>query len=202
MSRHSIRLANQDIEQPGHICAFFSSRAQEYETVLPYLRDGLDAGERVINVLDASRLDDHRRRLTAAGLPLDDGLSLASAEDTYLADGRFDMERMIAFVRDALAEAEREGKRLRTCGWMDWIHRDLPGTERTMEYEARMNLLAPDHDCTFMCVYDLDRLAGETIADIMATHPFAIVGGEVRRNPFYVPPEVYLSEVLGRRPGA
>lgn len=201
MSRHSIRVAGQHIDRAGHICAFFSSREQEYATLLPYLKEGLDAGERVLNVLDASRLDDHRERLTRAGIPLDDGLSIASSEDTYLADGRFDMERMIAFVRDALTGAKREGTRLRTCGWMDWIHRDAPGTERTMEYEARMNLLVPDFDCTFMCVYDLDRLPGETIADIMATHPFAIVGGEVRRNPFYVPPEVYLRDALGR-PGS
>lgn len=201
MPRRSIRLCGQEIDQPGHICAFFSSVDEGYETLIPYLKDGVQGGERVLNVLDEKRLMDHRARLEAAGVSTDDGsLLLASSEDTYLAGGRFDMERMVGFVRDRLVESAAEGQCVRTAGWMDWVHREAPGTERVMEYEARMNLLVPSFDCTFMCVYDLTKLSGALMVDIMATHPYVVLRGGVRQNPFYVPPDVYLKELVqGRR---
>jgi hypothetical protein len=82
---------------------------------------------------------------------------------------------------------------------MDWVHDDPPGSERAMEYEARMNLLVPGFDCTFMCVYDLARLPGEMVVDLMATHPYVILRGRVRSNPFYVQPAVYLEDLLATR---
>lgn len=199
MTRHSIRLCGQEIDRPGHVCAFFSSREEEYETLIPYLKDGVEAGEQVLNVLDEARLSDHRARLEAAGLPMsDDRVLVGSSEDTYLAGGRFDMERMVGFIRDTLVRAREQGRCVRTAGWMEWIHRNAPGTERAMEYEARMNLLLPTFDCTFLCVYDLSKLEGGPLVDIIATHPYVVLRGQIRQNPFYVPPEVYLAEVLGR----
>ena len=153
-------------------------------------------------VLNEARLAAPRPRLEAAGVSTGDGqVQIASSEDTYLAGGRFDMERMAGFVRDRLAAAAAQGQCVRTAGWMEWMQRKAPGTERAMEYEARMNLLVPTFDCTFMCVYDLSRLDGGTVVDIMATHPYVVLRGQIRHNPFYVPPEVYLAEVFaGRQP--
>jgi hypothetical protein len=202
VTRRSIRLCGQEIDQPGHICAFFTSRDEEYETLIPYLKDGVDAGEQVLNVLDEDRLRDHRARLEAAGVSVDDGrVRVASSEDTYLAGGHFDMDRMVGFVRDHLVESAAEERCVRTAGWMDWIHREAPGTERVMEYEARVNLLVPTFDCTFMCVYDLTKLHGQLVVDIMVTHPYVVLRGHVRQNPFYVPPEVYLRELLPGKKG-
>lgn len=109
---------------------------------------------------------------------------------------------MVGFVHDQLVAATAEGRAVRTAGWMDWIHRDLPGTERVMVYEARMNLLVPKFKTTFMCVYDLARLSGEMVVDIMATNPYVILKGRVRQNPFFIPPEIYLRELLSPVEGA
>jgi hypothetical protein len=191
-----VRLCGEQIGRPGHICAFFNSREEEYDTLLPYFRDGIEAGDQIVNVLDAERLSDHRERLSAAGLPGDDRIAIASSEDTYLSGGAFDMERMVGFVRDHLAMAAIEGRRIRTAGWMDWIQRNAPGTERVLEYEARMNLLVPDFDCTFLCVYDLAKFDARMLIDILATHPYVILRGRVRKNSFYVPPLVYLKDLI------
>lgn len=196
MTRRTIRLCGQDIDRPGHICAFFGSREQEYDALIPYFREGVAAGEQVFNVIDRAREPDHRTRLLAGGLDPDAEVNVRTSEETYLESGQFDMERMCALIRDMLIDAANSGKRVRTAGWMDWIHREAPGTERAIEYEARMNLLVPTFDCTFMCIYDLSKLSGEMVVDIMATHPFVIMNGQVRQNAFYVPPETYLRELL------
>jgi hypothetical protein len=197
VTRRSIHLCGQDVDQPGHICAFFTSRDQEYETLLPYCKEGFDAGEQILNVLDADRLTDHRARLANSGIAVDDPrVAIASSEETYLASGHFEMAKMVDFVRDTLQAAAADGRKVRTAGWMDWMHRDAPGVKRVMEYEARMNELVSAFDCTFMCVYDLSALDGETVVDIMATHPYVILKGQIRQNPFYVPPEIYFRELM------
>jgi hypothetical protein len=198
-SHESVHLCGQDVPRPGHICAFFDSREEEYEVLLPYLKQGVDAGEDVLNVIDGSRLDDHRSRLGNAGIRHDLGqVSVASSDETYLSGGRFDIDRMARFVEDTVATAKSNGRRVRTAGWMDWLHEGAPGSERAMEYEARMNLLVPKYDCTFMCVYDMAHLGGPTVVDIIATHPWVILNGRIRKNERYIPPEVYLHQLLGR----
>jgi hypothetical protein len=193
----TVHLCGQDIHRPGHICAFFDSRDEEYDILLPYFKEGVDRGEDVLNVLDAARLDDHGRRLREAGMHPELGhVSVAPSETTYLSDGRFDMNRMAKFVEDTVATAKSNGRRVRTAGWMGWLQEGAPGFERAVEYEARMNLLVPKYDCTFRCVYDLAQLGGPAVVDIISTHPWVILNGEIRRNEKYIPPEIYLEKLL------
>lgn len=199
MANRTVRLCGQDIENPGHICAFFNSREEEYSTLLPFLKQGIEEGEEVVNVLDRSRLDDHRFRLEEAGIAGGDRLSLAASEECYLDHGQFDIARMVTFLRDHLENAARANRKVRTAGWMDWLDKDVPGSERAAEYEARMNYLVPAFDCTFMCIYDLSALSGAMVADVMATHPWVILDGEIRKNAFYVPPDEYLKELQAQR---
>ena len=75
---------------------------------------------------------------------------------------------------------------------------DAPGSERVLEYEARMNYLVKEFDCTFLCIYDMSKLSGEMVVDIMSTHPYVVLNGEIRKNAFYVPPDIYLQQVLAK----
>lgn len=200
MTSRAIHLCGQAIDGPGHICAFFTSRDEEYDTLVPYFAEGIEGGENVLNVVDADRMREHRERIESAGLSThDEQFSISTSEDTYLRGGRFEMERMVSFVEENLKSAAAAGRCVRTAGWMDWVHRDAPGTDRAIEYEARMNLLLPNFDCTFVCVYDLAKLKGEMVVDIMATHPYVILKGQLRKNSFFVPPEIYLRELLEKR---
>jgi hypothetical protein len=46
---------------------------------------------------------------------------------------------------------------------------------------------------------DLSKLSSSLAMDVLRTHPQAILGGILRENPFYVPPDELLEE-LRRRP--
>ena len=199
----TVNICGMEVDTPGHICAFFSSDDEAYDTLIPYFKEGVDGGAVVVNVLDQARHADHRARLAAAGLGTGEGgIELASSEETYLAGGEFNMEQMVDFVQDRLSSAASEGRYVRTAGWMDWLHRHPLAIDRALEYEARMNLLVPTFDCTFLCVYDLSHLDGQTVVDIMATHPYVVLKGKIHANAFYIPPQTYLAELLTRRTGA
>ena len=62
----------------------------------------------------------------------------------------------------------RTGGRVRTCGDMTWALREMPGTDELMEYESRVNIFTQQHDCTLMCVYDVNKFSGRAVMDVLA----------------------------------
>ena len=203
-NERSIRLCGEWLHEPGHICAFFDSRAEKYAAIGPYFNDALDAGDTVINVVDAAARQDHLKALSDARVPVDPALQsgrlrVMTTEETYLRGGSLDLDGMLDMLRETLREADAAGTRIRTCGEMSWIARD-PGTaDRVMDYEARVNQFVPTFDCTLLCVYDVAKTPPAVVADILATHPFAIVKGRLRRNEYFVEPDQYLG-MLRTRP--
>ena len=81
---------------------------------------------------------------------------------------------------------------------MEWALKNLPGTDELIEYEARVNFLAPSHNCSIICTYDLNKFSGRAIADILATHPYVIMNGRLHNNPYVVPPVEYLAKLIKR----
>ena len=201
---HRITLCGEKIDRPGHVCAFFDSRTEKYDTLAAYFAEGLAEGERIINVVDGDARSEHMHQVKARNVPLEDAIAgddftLLTSEETYLKDGAMDLEGMMDLLRDALETARTEGRRVRTCGDMTWVSRTRVPMQRVMEYEARVNELVPTFDCTLLCVYDLADVTTTLMSDILATHPFAILNGRARANPYYIPPAEYL-EML-RTPG-
>jgi hypothetical protein len=84
-------------------------------------------------------------------------------------------------------------------GDMEWALRNLPGTDELMVYEARVNQMACNHDCTLLCAYDVNRFSGRIIADVLATHSHVIINGKVHQNPYYVDPVTYLHKLALRK---
>ena len=87
----------------------------------------------------------------------------------------------------------------RICCRMDWAIEDRSYIDDLVEFESRVNDVWRRHDDAVICTYHLGKFGGDTVIDIMRTHPMIIIGGLLHRNPFYVPPEEFLREVRQRR---
>jgi hypothetical protein len=87
----------------------------------------------------------------------------------------------------------------RICCRMDWAIEDRSYIDDLVEFESRVNNVWRNHDDAVICTYHLDKFGGDTVVDIMRTHPMIIIGGLLQRNPFFVPPEEFLREVRQRR---
>jgi hypothetical protein len=64
----------------------------------------------------------------------------------------------------------------------------IPGVERLIEYEARINKVLKTHPMTTLCQYDTRKFSGGMIYELLNVHPVMIVHGQIMRNPFYVAP--------------
>jgi hypothetical protein len=128
------------------------------------------------------------------------GKEVLASEDTYLHGGSFAAERMYKMLGEALDGAKASGfSRVRTVGDMEWALQDVDGVEELITYEARVNQLAPLHDCTLLCAYDINLFSGRVIADVLATHSHVLLGGRIHENPHYVDPVTYLRTMALRR---
>jgi hypothetical protein len=50
-----------------------------------------------------------------------------------------------------------------------------------------------------ICNYNSSKFGAAVAMGIMRTHPLVIVGGLLRENPYFVPPEQFLDEMRERR---
>ncbi len=187
-----------------HVCAFFSSRQEEYDTLLPFVRDGLERGERAFHILPSQNREDHLEQLRSAGIDVTAAqrrrqLEVATSQETYLRGGRFNKDAMLAMVQEVLKTGATLGFPLtRMIGHAETVREDWSGLNEWIEYEARLNDVLPRYDDPVICTYDLNLLNGTIAVDILRTHPVAIIGGLLCENPFFVPPPEFLRQVLQR----
>ena len=98
--------------------------------------------------------------------------------EAYLHDGRFDQDRMLAaFEQMASGNAKGGFPLSRICCRMDWAVDDRSYIDDLVEFESRVNHVWRSHDDAVICTYQLGKFGGDTVIDIMRTHPMMIIGG-------------------------
>jgi hypothetical protein len=184
---------------PGdHVCAFYPGLAERDEILIPYLREGISAGDKCVCVVDAT---DTETVLAALGAQVDLGscldsqqLDLQQSQDTYLRGGSFNTEAMLEFWESSIGGALAGGFGFaRAVGEMTWALRQMPGVEELVGYESRLNRYLPRYPQVVLCLYELDRFSGEVLVDILKTHPKVLLAGMVIDNPYYLEPDEFLA---------
>lgn len=187
-----------DFAAGDHICSLACTPAEQAALVAAYVQQGLDRGERVLLIGTAPDRDALARRLSAIGIDVaastcSGQLLLRTALETYLRDGCFVPERMFEFWDSELARATSDGfSVLRVTGETDWAQTGVPGAERIIEYEARLNTILPGSRYIVLCQYHVGGCPAQRALDVLETHPLAVVGLEAYANFYYVPPEALL----------
>ena len=51
-----------------HICAFFHSPDEEYQALLPFIKDGFECGDRASHIVDPKLRQEHLRQLESGGI--------------------------------------------------------------------------------------------------------------------------------------
>lgn len=201
-----IPFAGSQLGEVRHVCAFFNSIDEEYRVLLPFIKDGFECGHKAVHVVNPDRRHDHLQQLAAAGIDAiaaqqNGQLELRTNVDAYLRDGRFDQDRMLEeFERLASGNEKARFPLSRIVCQMDWAAEARSQIDSLVEFESRVNEVWRHHEDAVICVYDLAKFGGDTVIDIMRTHPMVIIGGILQSNPFYVPPEEFLRELRERRP--
>lgn len=202
-----VRFAGFELRQRRHVCAFFNGNEEAYRVLTPFITDGFGCGHKAVHLVNPGERAAHLERLKRAGIDTlaaeESGqLELRINTDAYLSDGHFDQDRMIeAFTELASGNADSAYPLSRIVCHMDWAAEGGSHVDDLIEFEARVNDVWSEHDDVVICVYDLAKFGGDTVVDIMRSHPLVVIGGTLQENPFFVPPAQFLQEFRGRRAG-
>jgi hypothetical protein len=199
-----ISLAGSQLGDIRHVCAFFNSDDEEYRVLLPFIKDGFECGDKAVHVVNPGQHQNHLQRLAAAGIDAaaaqhSGQFELRTNTETYLRDGHFDQDRMLEFFEQLASGNTNSFPLSRIVCHMEWAADGRSHVDELVEFESRVNDVWRRHDDAVICTYDLANVGGETVIDIMRTHPMIIIGGILQHNPFFVPPEEFLCEVRERR---
>ncbi len=204
--QHPVELAGVNIAGQNHVCAFFNTMDEEHRVLRSFYKGGFELGEKATHIVDAENREAYLKRLAEAGLNvqelMDTGrLELVPWTDMYVRDHRFDQDAMLASVEKLIQSGAAAGyTRTRLVGHhMDWLFHDKPAVNSLVEYEARLNHILSKYNDPVICNYDSSKFSASVAMDIMRTHPLVIIGGLLRENPFFVPPDQLLEELRERR---
>ena len=183
----AVRLAGEALLEHHHVCALFHGPDDADRLLVPFVVEGLTQGERAYQITDPARRDPLLEQLTATGIDvaaamLSGQLEVRTWTDSYMRGGGFDGIAQLGYLRDALEEGRRLGyPRTRLIGSTEWVT-DEATAAALVAYERRLDeylRVVPD---IVICTYDLNHHPARTIADVIATHPVAMVGGMLRTN--------------------
>lgn len=187
-----------------HICAFFNDPDEEQRVLKPFIKQGLEHGEKSLHIIDPKGRDEYLNRLRASDIPVDDTMATGQLEvvpwdEAHVRNGRFEQHVMLSWVDGVLERNAIEYPRTRIVAHMEWALLDLPGVEDLLEYEARVNQMLSRHDAPVICTYDASKFGANVAIDVLRTHPLVIIGGVLQENPFFVAPDELLLEIREAR---
>jgi two-component system, sensor histidine kinase PdtaS len=104
---------------------------------------------------------------------------------------------MIAMLHQAVKDALDAGfTGLCAGGDMSWLLDEAPGSERLVEYEARLNHFYRTNHALGLCLYNVRTIPAALLDHCMATPPTVRMEDSILlENPFYELPETAVSRI-------
>ena len=105
-ARRPVTFAGALLDRSRHVCAFFDTIDGRYRILAPFVREGLERGEKVVHIIDPRLRDEHVARLSAGGVGVDEWRpgqhETLTWEDAYLQAGYCDQDRMLSQLNGLL----------------------------------------------------------------------------------------------------
>ncbi len=196
----SLRQMLEKLKPHDHLCLIYETPKEWQMAIIPFTKIGLEHGEKCCYFADAHTAEQLRGYLQA------EGVDVASAEasgqlvilcesEAYTKEGSFDPDLMISLLITETEKAIAEGyPALRLTGEMTWVLHGLPGSERLIEYEAKLNRdFYSKYPALGICQYDRWKFDPEIIRGIVMTHPLLVRGNYIYHNFYYIPTDEFLN---------
>jgi hypothetical protein len=182
-----------------HACAFVNGADEERAFIDPFLTEGMSCGQKAVYIVDPEDREKHAARLGKSA-PSADLLDVTTWHEAHLKGGSFDQDRMMKALDDMIRErADTRRPPMRIVGQMGWVFSSPPGIEQLVSYEATVNEVLNRGKTPTVCVYDVRRLSGSLVMDLLRAHPLTVMNGVLHENPFYTPADEMLRDLERRR---
>ncbi len=165
-----------------HFCQFHSGRDDLLETIVPYMKAGLEANELCLwitsDVLGAGAAEDALRgAIPEFGRYLaEKRIEIVHCSQWYGSDGSLNADQLLESAVKILDAALKRGfEGLRAVGDLSWLGRE--GWKEFIRYECGLDSAISSKPVLALCTYPLAKCGPREIIDAAANHEFALIRG-------------------------
>jgi anti-sigma regulatory factor (Ser/Thr protein kinase) len=170
----SMSAAQNPLEKFRHEALLYSGWAEFVAGTVPFIREGVTAGEPVLVVESVDKIE--LLRVALGG----DGDAVLFAD---MADVGSNPARIIPAWHDFVSAHRGSGRRMRGIGEPIWKGRSPDELVECQRHESLLNVaFGHGEPWWLLCPYDTEKLDGAVIDEARRSHEYLIEGGEVRRS--------------------
>jgi PAS domain S-box-containing protein len=169
-----------DVPWGTHFCQFYEAGQDLIDILVPYFKEGLDAGEFCMWVTsEPLRVEQATAALRAAVPNLDGYMNRGQIEildysQWYTRSGRFSADEVLQGWVDKLTAAQERGfEGLRLTGNTFWLEK--AEWDDFARYEEKVNNVIGRYPMLAICTYSLQKCNALEILDVIANHQFALI---------------------------
>ena len=161
-----------------HVAQFYNTKDDLKELLVPYMEEGLKDNELCVWITDDISQDEAKDALAKVTPNLreymnKEQLQIFSHKDWYLADGYFDVGKVLNNIINKSQEALSFGYLgLRATGVLSWLENS--DWNAFMEYERSLDEVIPDKKAFAICAYKESKCTSSNVADVMNRHKYSI----------------------------
>ncbi len=192
----------EELKLGEHLCCIYKNKKEQL-SIIPFILAGLKNNEKCIYILNDNTREGIVQAFKESNIDIEEYINskqfeFLTREDAYLKDGYFDPDRMIELLKQSEDMAIKDGyEGLRVTGEMSWVFTKLPGVEKLIEYEAKLNYFLPQSRSTAVCLYDESKFTPEILLNVIRAHPKIILHDSICENPHYIPPDEFFAWMKG-----
>ena len=165
-----------------HRAMLYTGDQEFRDTAVPFLRQGLEAGEAVLAVVPGAALSGLRRAVGS------DAVAFRDAAHWYSQPTRT-IAAYSAFIED------HPGVRIRVLAEPGWDCRTAAEISEWTRYESIVNQAFADTDAVVLCLYGRDNTDPRILDAAVCTHPELVGDSGPRANDAYLDPPTVYAEV-------
>lgn len=180
-----------------HLAGLYESEQERDEIILGFLAQGARDRDIGLFTLAEQSVDQGCSSIAEASEWFDEPelLTVRPARDFYYPEGTFSPWTMDDSLESFFVHSQRNGPRnVRASAEMGWALEAVDGVEHLMAYESRLNYFIPGKPWISICLYNVNKFSGQTVMNVLRTHPFTVSGGVITENSYYEDPDVYLAK--------
>lgn len=190
----------EDLIQIGnHVAVISNSDEEIYDITARFFERGLKEKEKVMFFPDTISPEEFEVEMKNRGVVLthQDSIQITPAEEVYCPEGKFEMDNMMTVLKNSMEESLQEGfSSIRGGAEMTWALKKLDNSQQLFKYEAKLTNTLRNMPFLGVCMYNTTKFNGETIMDVLKTHPLIVTGGKMIKNPYYIPADEFLKDYI------
>jgi hypothetical protein len=191
-------------QEPGynvwtHVGLFYETFGELKSVVLPFIKQGLEMGDRCVYLADEQSDDDWSLEFQAYGIDVEahrrSGALFLWSGDQWRQPGQLNSVVKARQVWDVIEDGLASFNGVRFAADMGWTLEPRVSEDLLCHLEATLNpLLEGEDQVQVICQYNLRRHSPTTIYSVLRTHPTVILGGRIVSNPYYEAPLILENE--------